>query len=174
MAYLRQAVALLLAAAPFSHRVHLAQKLPCATCHPGAATSKTAADNNLPDPAVCLGCHKDMQPAIKQPAPSLVTKFNHRVHLKLIEGGCSGCHRGLAKADVTGPEHFPRMPECLTCHNEIDPPFSCVKCHDENANLKPASHTPDYLDRHNRKGVITERQSCPVCHGKEFTCLGCH
>jgi hypothetical protein len=80
----------------------------------------------------------------------------------------------LERSDEVSIAAFPRMADCLVCHNQIDPPFSCVKCHDEGANLKPASHTPDFLDRHTKKGTIQERETCAVCHGRQFTCLGCH
>ena len=70
---------------------------------------------------------------------------------------------------------FPRMADCLVCHSEVDPPFSCEKCHDADAALKPAEiHTPDFLEAHSRPGALADKTSCQPCHGREFTCLGCH
>jgi hypothetical protein len=74
----------------------------------------------------------------------------------------------LAKSD------FPRMSDCLVCHNQIDAPFSCEFCHPKGAALKPANHTADFLDAHNRKNARLDKESCAVCHGRKFTCLGCH
>ena len=139
----------------------------------------------------------------KQPRSNVVNKFNHQLHVKLgpaiaatvvqaidaktylsdpgnlrtqLEGTkhpCTGCHRGLALADATGAEHFPHMADCLVCHNKIDAPFSCEKCHDQKPEeLKPASHIAGFLDKHSNKAV--EKTSCAVCHGRRFTCLGCH
>lgn len=66
------------------------------------------------------------------------------------------------------------MADCLVCHSKIDAPFSCEFCHARNANLKPSSHTPDYLDTHTRKNALPDKASCVICHGRRFACLGCH
>jgi hypothetical protein len=189
------------AAPTFSHRVHLNQKLTCLTCHTSAPASAKASDNNLPKPEVCAKCHPDGR-QIKAPRAMLVTRFNHQLHLKMgniapviaraIDNGtylsapgdirdhlgttnsCAACHRALNHSDDVSAGAFPRMADCLVCHNKIDPPFSCVKCHDERANLKPADHTSDFLDRHTKRGTIQAKESCAVCHGRQFTCLGCH
>lgn len=209
MAHLVQKVSWLLplglsvaAAAPFSHRVHLQQKLTCAVCHTTAAKSSAAQDNLLPNPAVCSGCHKDAK-TTKTPRVLLVTKFNHALHSKLpnlgatiakaIDSGaylgkktdvhrpdldtsnaCMACHRGLDRSDEVSAANFPHMADCLVCHNKIDAPFSCTKCHDEGPHLKPATHANDWLDRHSSKNTPKDLTSCAVCHGRRFTCLGCH
>lgn len=207
------AVALLvLSAAPepakFSHRIHLAQKIDCRTCHAGAATSKAVTDNLLPSAQICATCHTGERrlaaaPAIKRPRSVQVNAFNHALHVKLgnigplilkavesktylsdpaglkehlgsNQNACAACHRGLGQSDAVTAAAFPQMADCLVCHTTIDPPFSCTKCHAQTASLKPATHTPDWLDRHSNGKTITERTSCAVCHGRRFTCLGCH
>ena len=205
---------LLLLAAPlradFSHRVHLERKIDCPVCHAAAAGSQAAADNLLPKPDVCANCHTGDRklaaaPSIKSPRKLTVTKFDHRLHVKLgpavpatmlkaietkgyladprnlreqlaVAGKhpCTGCHRGLEKSDSVSMAAFPHMADCLTCHNTIDPPFSCVKCHDEEQRLKPASHTNEWIDRHSTGKANLDKASCAVCHGRNFTCLGCH
>lgn len=187
---------------PFSHRLHLDLKLECLTCHPGAAASTTAADNNLPERAVCLRCHQEA--VVKTPEPLLVSKFNHALHLKFgniapviakaIDAGsylspvpaelrkqldaagsaCTTCHRGLDRSEAVSKAAFPQMADCLVCHNRVDPPFSCTKCHSADARLKPASHTADYIDVHSTGKANLDKASCIVCHGRRFTCLGCH
>jgi hypothetical protein len=87
---------------------------------------------------------------------------------------CMTCHRGLDRSDAVTAAAFPAMADCLVCHTETDPPFSCVKCHDENQRLKPASHTPDWVDVHSSGKANLDKPSCAVCHGRRFTCLGCH
>ncbi len=144
---------------------------------------------------------RNFQP--KQPRQTTVNKFNHQLHVRLgptvagtivraidaktylgepgdlraqLDGTkhpCTGCHRGLAAADTTTQAHFPFMADCLVCHNQIDNPFSCEKCHTQTPEqLKPASHSTGFLDRHSNKTV--EKVGCAVCHGRRFTCLGCH
>ena len=190
--------------AEFSHKVHLAQKIECVVCHSAASGSKTAEDNLLPKPEVCANCHNDRRtiksprrltvtkfnhqlhtklgPTI---APMILKAIEAKRYLSdprhlaqdLAQAGkhpCMGCHRGLEKSDAVTMAAFPHMADCLTCHNTIDPPFSCVKCHDEGQRLKPASHTSDWIDRHSSGKANLDKPTCAVCHGRGFTCLGCH
>lgn len=192
-------------ATPFSHKLHLKLGLDCAKCHASALTSTKAADNNLPQAdTACKACHPDGR-QIKLPRQTLVTKFNHQLHLKLgnpapvilaairnktyfgpvtpeLESGlaaavasgnaCTACHRGLTTNEQTDARVFPQMADCLVCHNKIDAPFSCEKCHDPGPHLKPASHTADFLDKHSSQQVA--KTGCAICHGRRFTCQGCH
>jgi hypothetical protein len=188
------------AATPFSHKVHLKLKLPCVTCHTAARASTRVEDNLLPRAAVCAGCHRDGRKGKEQPRRSEVAKFSHAQHLKMgniapvlakaIDSGqylsaagdarrflntsnqCAACHRGLEEADAVNDAHFPRMADCLVCHNKIELPFSCVTCHGEGAKLRPASHTADFEDRHSSPKM--QKVGCAVCHGRTFTCRGCH
>jgi hypothetical protein len=156
----------------------------CLSCHSGA--KKLSAE-----------------PSMKAPRALTVTKFNHVLHgkfgniapliLKAVQSKnylsyarglpaalaaakhpCMACHRSLDKSDRVSLANFPAMADCLVCHTSIDPPFSCEKCHDPGANLKPANHTPDWLDRHSSGRANLNKASCAVCHGRTFTCLGCH
>jgi predicted CXXCH cytochrome family protein len=190
------------AAAPFSHRTHLKLKLPCTSCHAAASASTRVEDNLLPRPAVCAGCHTDGRGrnVRQQPSRPEISKFSHAWHLKLgniapvlakaIDSGqhlapspetrrllenaaqCTACHRGLEASDTITPAHFPHMADCLVCHNKIELPFSCVTCHGEKAKLRPADHTADFEDRHSSPKML--KVGCAVCHGRTFTCRGCH
>jgi len=127
-------------------------------------------------------------------------RFNHKLHLSLgnvapvlaaaIDQGkhfepsaslrfqletkdaCLACHRGLHHTEAATPANLPRMADCVVCHDRIDPPFSCRKCHVEESRLKPATHTTDYLGRHSH--LRLDKPSCRVCHGVGFRCMGCH
>jgi hypothetical protein len=188
-------------AAPFSHRVHLAAKLECAVCHSAALTSTRIDDNLLPKPQVCLKCHQTAE--ISAPMATRLARFNHQLHLKLgnvapviaaaidkktylstpsadlraqlnTQNQCVACHRGLETADRPQRSALPQMADCLVCHNQIDPPYSCEFCHAKTAQLKPASHTPDFLDIHTTGKLNLDKTTCAVCHGRRFHCLGCH
>ena len=186
----------------FSHEQHLQVHLECTSCHTKAAQSARLEDNLLPEEKVCLDCHTEG--VIKQPAKTILSRFSHKRHVELgniapvlraaLKSGaylskpgdllaqldaagneaCAACHRGLDKSQAVSKANFPHMADCLVCHNKIDNPFSCEFCHDRNAALKPASHTPDFLDSHTRKNAPLDRATCAVCHGRKFTCLGCH
>lgn len=186
---------------PFSHRQHLAVKLQCVTCHSTVTSSARAEDNNLPPATVCTSCHTDGRSGKTSPAKRQVDHFNHRLHTKFgniapmlraaIAGNkyldvrkpghldttnnCAGCHHGIEQSDdVRTASVFPYMADCLVCHTKIDPPFSCEKCHNNVAALKPANHSPDFIDKHNRMKGALDKSNCASCHGKQFTCLGCH
>jgi c(7)-type cytochrome triheme protein len=90
--------------------------------------------------------------------------------------GCVGCHRGLEEAsEVDSTLHLPLMADCLVCHDKIDNPFSCETCHAPGFELKPDSHTRDFVDEHSTgKMSPAQKITCQPCHGRTFTCMGCH
>ncbi len=185
---------------PFSHKLHLQLKLACTTCHTSVKLSTKASDDNLPSEKVCLPCHDRV--VIHQPAPTKVSKFDHSLHLKLgniapviaaaidskaylslpgdirrhldDKNQCAACHRGMEESESLSHADFPQMADCLVCHKEIDPPYSCEKCHDNVQSLKPANHTANWVDVHSSGKANLDKPSCAVCHGRKFTCLGCH
>lgn len=88
---------------------------------------------------------------------------------------CAGCHHGIEQSEnVASVSVFPLMADCLVCHNKLDPPFSCEKCHNNVPALKPASHVEGFMDKHNRMKDSLDKSGCATCHGRKFTCLGCH
>jgi predicted CXXCH cytochrome family protein len=186
------------AAPTFSHRLHT-KFMACGDCH-AAANSTQAADNLLPPAQVCRKCHEGM--AAPTGRTTTVARFNHSQHLKagdavgavrraigsdgyLMPAGaaraelnasnqCTACHRGFSEAHDPGRTALARMADCLVCHGRIDPPHSCAECHAEGAALKPANHTPDFLDTHTTGRLNVDKTTCAVCHGRRFSCLGCH
>ena len=87
---------------------------------------------------------------------------------------CVACHRGLDTSDQVSRDNMPRMADCLVCHSQVDPPDSCAFCHPRDAHLKPSNHVPGFLDSHTNKKSGLDLATCAVCHGRKFTCLGCH
>lgn len=186
----------------FSHRKHLAMKLACAKCHAAAQASTRASDNLLPTAAACAECHRDSRTPRGEPTPVVVSRFNHALHAKLgnvapviaaaIDKGtylanpggmrrflsstnaCEACHRGLGASDAVTKAAFPRMADCLVCHKRIDPPDSCAKCHLPGPWLRPATHTADFVDVHSNRRLKMDTSGCAACHGRDFTCQGCH
>lgn len=189
-------------AKPFSHELHLKlpAKLACVACHASVQTSTRVEDNNLPPVAVCLGCHKEA--SVPEPRKTILAHFDHKKHLALgnvapaiaaaihaktyflpapglraklnTSNACGACHRGMEESAAPARSDLPVMSDCLVCHNKIDNPFSCEFCHAKGAPIKPATHTPDYLDIHTRKDFKFDKESCDICHGRKFQCLGCH
>jgi len=87
---------------------------------------------------------------------------------------CEACHRGLEESDQVARTALPQMADCLVCHTQIDAPFSCEDCHTKNAALKPASHTEHFVDAHSSGKLKLDKTTCAICHGRAFTCMGCH
>ena len=193
-----------LPAAQFSHKLHLQLKLQCISCHTSAPASTKVEDNNLPPAEVCLSCHKDGQPIkeprpsklskfnhrqhlrMGNIAPVIADAIDSKEYLtppgdlrRLLnsKNPCEACHRGLPESDAVTAAAFPKMADCLVCHakiEKIDPPFSCVACHAKSFQLMPASHNVQWLDFHASGKSNMDKQSCAVCHGRKFTCRGCH
>jgi len=98
--------------------------------------------------------------------------------LEAVKDPCTTCHTGILESenvphDKVSKAHFPQMATCLTCHSKIDPPDSCKKCHTESTpNFRPASHPADFGDTHS--ATTLSKTGCATCHGKKFTCKGCH
>jgi hypothetical protein len=113
---------------PFSHRVHAAARIPCATCHPAA---KTAARAGLPDSRACLNCHP------KGPAPTApwvriyelpgFVFFSHERHAK---SACAECHGPVAQRDVLAKEVSTSMAACMSCHVQRKASTDCSVCHE--------------------------------------------
>jgi c(7)-type cytochrome triheme protein len=163
----------------------------CLKCHDGLQARNQ-----------CTVCHKSQEGAGSSQNPVRTFRFDHKRHLELgnlapviaaaIDSGnylspaesirmqldqeipCLACHRGLEQTDLAGKANLPQMADCLVCHAEIDPPFSCEFCHTKEAKIKPVSHTPDFLDLHNSGKLQLKKQSCKICHGTHFRCMGCH
>lgn len=192
-----------LSAATFSHKQHLAMELSCEQCHTAARSSTRAADNLLPPAAACRACHDDGRIPRSAPARQFLTSYNHALHLKMsnvapvianaIQKGkylapvpaglkdqlrtqsqCEACHRGLRQSDAIVKSNFPAMADCLVCHDQIDVPSSCTKCHLESQRLRPPSHNPEFIDLHSSSKAKLDKTGCAVCHGRNFTCQGCH
>jgi Cytochrome c7 and related cytochrome c len=163
----------------------------CLKCHDGTKAGKA-----------CTVCHTNPQSVRPLQLPPREIHFNHHQHLQLgnlapilaaamdsgkymskserirpqleTENACVACHRGLQEADFSTGANLPQMADCLVCHTEIDPPFSCSFCHTTGAKVKPSSHTADFIDLHSSRKTKLDRQSCKICHGIKFQCMGCH
>ncbi len=150
----------------------------CQDCHPDVANRTTAARAG---PRGLRFNHK-LHLAMGNVAPILAAAIDKKRYLATdgpavrpllnTQNACQACHRRLDQRAIS---HLPRMADCLVCHNKIDNPFSCEKCHSvPPAQLKPASHTADYVDTHSSGKLKLDKPSCVPCHGVDFRCLGCH
>lgn len=120
----------------------------------------------------CQPCHADLE-AFKN--PGLI--FNHKAHFaKGIK--CFSCHqewphsrKGIAK---------PSMDVCYGCHglthagNGVVAPEECTLCHPPDFNLKPSSHTPEFIAGKHKEVAGKQYFTCMTCHDDKEFCAPCH
>lgn len=157
----------------------------CATCHEDGAVRVERFKAGR-QPAISKFDHS-IHTKLGSIAPVIKTAIEKKTYLSvpaeamvgLLEGAkqdCEGCHRGLRVSDAQpAADHLPKMADCLVCHSQIDPPDSCAKCHSGGGvQLKPANHTADFHSSHSGGKLGLDLKTCAVCHGRRFTCQGCH
>jgi hypothetical protein len=86
--------------------------------------------------------------------------------------GCEDCHPGAEEVDYTGVEQWPVMADCTSCHDGSRAASECAICHLDVDHLRPASHTPQWLHRHNTL-LRVEDEDCGMCH-RTNDCQECH
>jgi hypothetical protein len=174
----------------FSHTLHVeANSVDCATCHGVAAKSQSGNDNLLPGHLQCVECHDvetangcamchlsatpKEQPAISDYSP----KFGHIRHVEKAKLTCGDCHKDLDKPlDADHRGHFPKMADCLACHDQRKATTECSACHTSDDSRKPQDHLVNWLNRHGAAASMAEEQQCNQCHGHSniVECQSCH
>ena len=165
---------------------NLPKKQVCSSCHDGIHALKHEngeSDYAFKRASKPLRFNHQQHLALGNVAPVLLAAIDSGTYLGSAvevrqnletEDACEACHRGLRASEVTGQMHYPAMADCLACHTTINPPFSCELCHTRDARIKPASHTPNYMDVHSSRNAKLDKPSCKICHGTRFRCMGCH
>lgn len=172
---------------PFNHSEALAKGAECLSCHAqqkdatslgDARKGKVLKDFNhafhlkFGSVAPLLRAALDTKRYLASPNHVNIPALRAQLETR---NACQACHRGLEQATgALTKANFPHMEDCLVCHTKIDNPFSCADCHPKAMNLKPANHAPDFLDRHTTGKLDLDKTTCASCHGRRFTCLGCH
>ena len=149
----------------FPHRTHLAMGLDCGTCHGAAKSSSEAADNLLPDGALCEACHNgqtapaiDVAPLAGRSDVVRSFRFDHSFHLGLGEIS------PLIAAAIDSGHYFGKPGDA---RRFLDSAHECSACHrglEESIRVAPGAHMPQMAD-------------CIVCHTKidnPFSCPECH
>jgi RNA polymerase subunit RPABC4/transcription elongation factor Spt4 len=191
----------------FSHPLHLGEAgMECADCHTSIAASTAAEDLNFPGMESCGRCHDVTSvegcpvchddPASVPPRGNRWTNliFDHRRHIA-IEGSqpgralppsqlgenestlCESCHHAMREALITGPENYPKMSHCLSCHQPArDAMRTCKTCHADTRNLVPPDHrVSTFFDDHAQMVAETGSTACRICHTPGYNpCSQCH
>lgn len=130
---------------PFSHKVHTAQQIKCADCHPIRDPGFQA---GYPKESACMACHatvKTESPAIRKLAEYAKTRqpipwvkiykipdfvwFSHASHAQEAKIACADCHGPVASRDVLAKERPTDMASCMDCHSRRAVSNACDFCH---------------------------------------------
>ena len=137
----------------FSHRQHVAKKIPCTFCHTGAEKYRLA---TIPSVTLCMSCHsvvKANSPEIQKVKLYLKHQeeipwhriyqlpkeadvfFNHHRHAA-AGVKCVSCHGDVGSKDALALEVKHVMGFCVQCHREHREQFrpavladDCATCH---------------------------------------------
>ncbi len=159
----------------------LPDKSACVTCHDEVeipAPRRLAVQKFNHAKHVAMGSIAPLLNSAIRSKTYLGTRPPSAEQLAAGKDACTSCHHGIAESenvphDKPVAAHFPAMADCLVCHNKIDPPDSCEQCHAKpQSGFKPATHTAEFSDKHATKSI--EKAECATCHGRKFTCKGCH
>lgn len=173
--------------APFPHRAHVIQGVPCSTCHPTASEAKSTSPVVFPsaatcvrchvtphDPRECSDCHGQASTRHRVELARTYLRFDHVQHAR--DGTCVRCHDAIREADA---ELLPRMGTCLSCHAHDDDfeVRDCDRCHvDLHAEtVRPSTHVvhgQDFTQQHGAQASASA-DLCKTCH-TERDCASCH
>jgi len=161
----------------FPHPLH--QDVECSFCHEKAAQSQRGADNLLPGPPVCLGCHEQatldtLGWEAGPPPADRFPSFSHEKHLAMKEIDCAYCHGALMNRLLTGTGKGEiGHTLCNKCHNGVEANQECSSCHADVQRLRPLDHGPDYLHGH-QFSARASAGACEDCHRESESCSECH
>ncbi len=176
----------------FMTSVHFRQGVGCTDCHSIHQSTDRETLLAKPQPELCYGCHREIQPLLRMP-------FHHRVNEGMVR--CTDCHNphgALASASIEPGGQNKQLrssPQgtavCTTCHVDKAGPFvfehepvvtdGCLDCHVPHGSpnphmLKVANVNQLCLQCHtgstvsNAPGIpsfhnqTTQFQSCTLCH----------
>lgn len=176
----------------FSHQAHVGlEGLDCSVCH---KLDGDQAVPTLPEPGLCLLCHKEMDAEKPQErrihvlfendvykathASRLATEviFDHASHVRR-DADCASCHVGIVSNERLTSSDAISMEDCMECHASYQADQSCSVCHTEiDQAWQPKGHEHEWTRAHGlvvRANVDIDAQRCTLCH-TQSTCIECH
>ena len=177
----------------FSHTLHVETNgMECVACHAGVTQSATGYTNLLPlhpqcadchdveAPNNCSMCHTSATPTAQLAITDYSERFSHCLHLDRAKLECATCHVSPAHLDqplaVGQVGHFPKMTDCMSCHEQRKAANDCATCHMPWEKLTPRDHMVEWLSRHGAVASAEEENRCNQCHGQSniVSCQSCH
>jgi hypothetical protein len=156
----------------FSHQFHLAERIACIVCHPGAGHNGVMP---APDGAICAGCH-----GISMPHPVTFIGSHGRVVQQQGTAVCARCHEtnlycrqchGISMPHpedwvaTHGPLATAEPDVCARCHTSK----TCARCHGDGV-----PHPAGWVQSHGQVALSAGgAQACTTCHEPAY-CTTCH
>lgn len=176
----------------FSHKAHMVHTPNCADCHQNKETGAierpthascvachVAAADDKPAGSACQECHHTTDPKqihrVERPDYSKAN-FDHESHK---EQSCAECHGNVAQSSRTSQINFPRMEDCLSCHQpglgQVQK-ADCFSCHYSlNTETIPESHkSPNWNEKGHGAMSNNDPVTCARCHVQQDDCATCH
>lgn len=154
----------------------------CIKCHGAQFVTMGQQNQNAPETAMCMICHKDLNsPRVMKPFPRLQTKnqsfnmkFSHAAHVTgggRPSNGCSSCHQTIrGGSTLTIPARLQAHVGCYVCHTP-NANFngknigSCATCHEQGRYARATATGKSFgvgfkhSDHSARQGL-----NCASCH----------
>jgi len=111
----------------------------------------------------CLACHQDI---LKGVTTARSIRIRHADVLELDQA-CIDCHNTEGHGKEVAKEQYPRMSQCIVCHDGERESAECGTCHSEDVGVAVRRPERPYAQTH------TERRDCRGCHSMDG-CIECH
>lgn len=111
----------------------------------------------------CLNCHKDILEGV------IVARSIRIRHVDLLEvrHACTDCHNTEGHGKEVARALYPRMGQCLACHDGERASAECAACHSEDVGVAIRRLARPYSQTN------VEKDDCRGCHPMD-TCIACH
>ena len=148
----------------FSHELHLAADVACASCHEQMDRKTTVEPYHLPTMVACLDCHEtrhaptDDCRSCHTPDERLTPRNHTTDFMRRTHGDLAATQAVTPSGDKT----------CQTCHSDD----FCQDCH-EGDNLDRFTHPLNFAFTHALEAQAAD-QNCSSCHTDRQFCTDCH
>ncbi len=181
----------------FSHKNHAQYVKDCSTCHLGGENGKEIVRTTH---ATCVSCHAAAVVDLTETTPRNASckECHHSANVKTIrkaerpdysqaafdhadhgQTSCSVCHGNVEKTGMGGGINFPRMEDCLSCHEPGMAQVKSAQCSECHAGLLPTTipkdhEQPAWKETIHGKTSMEDPVTCARCHDPATDCETCH
>ena len=165
---------------------NLPQAQLCLACHNGETAPKVdVAPLGAEAPAVRGFRFSHQQHlALGNPAPRIAKAIDSGKYLGHVgdirplldtDNSCVACHRGLPQDEQVDSKATSReCPTAWSATTRSTIPSVARRATRAISRSSPPTHTRNFIDQHSTGKMGFDKLTCQPCHGRKFTCMGCH